>query len=82
MMNEAGWKYEEKDVECYRNSEGEKIYYVEISNHEDNVYVLPDRFSYSTERGYVSLISQTSAEIIRETTENCTKPAESWRSVR
>ena len=42
MMNEAGWKYEEKDVECYRNSEGEKIYYVEISNHEDNVYVLPD----------------------------------------
>lgn len=55
MMNEAGWKYEEKDVECYRNSEGEKIYYVEISNHEDNVYVLPDRFSYSTERGYVSL---------------------------
>ena len=27
-------------------------------------------------------ISQTSAEIIRETTENCTKPAESWRSVR
>lgn len=25
MMNEAGWKYEEKDVECYRNSEGEKF---------------------------------------------------------
>lgn len=82
MMNEAGWKYEEKDVECYRNSEGEKIYYVEISNHEDNVYVLPDRFSYSTERGYVSLNQSDFCGDYKETTENCTKPAESWRSVR